>query len=361
MAGKTACLRITVCILLLVSVSSCKKDVPLEESNPVPHAVKLEVPGNFPAAEQDLDNPLTAEGIELGRMLFYDVRLSGNNRISCASCHRQDLAFTDGVALSSIGASGKTVDRHAPALFNLAWAKTGLFWDGGSKNLESQAFGPLTSADEMHQDLLVLEAELKQIPDYVTRFKQAFNEEIKSANVVKALAQFQRTLISGTSRYDQYKRSEAGASLTAIELQGMILVSSKCKSCHSGELFTDDGYHNNGIDATFSDEHEGIFQGRFRVSFDPNDMGKFKTPSLRNIMLTAPYMHDGRFKTIDEVLDHYQFGIKISSTTDQLLYQHQGQLGIPLSQTERGAIIAFLGALTDDEFANNKKISNPNE
>ncbi|KEQ28265.1 cytochrome C peroxidase [Pedobacter antarcticus 4BY] len=361
MTGKFAYLPITVFILLLAAVSSCKKDVPLEENNPGPHAVKLQVPGNFPAAKQEPDNPLTAEGIELGRMLFYDVRLSGNNRISCASCHRQDLAFTDGVALSTIGVSGKKLDRHAPSLFNLAWAKTGLFWDGGSKNLESQAFGPLTIADEMHQDLLVLEAELKQIPDYVSRFKQAFNEDIKSTNVVKALAQFQRTLISGTSRYDKYKRSEAGASLTTIELQGMNLVNSKCKSCHSGELFTDDGYHNNGIDATFSDDHEGIFQGRFRVSFDPNDIGKFKTPSLRNVIITPPYMHDGRFKTIEEVLDHYQSGIKISPTIDQLLYQNQGQAGIPLSKTEREAIIAFLDTLTDYEFINNKKISNPNE
>jgi cytochrome c peroxidase len=360
MTGKIAYLRMTVFILLLAVVSSCKKDAPLEESNQAPHAVKLEVPGNFPAAEQDLDNPLTAEGIELGRILFYDVRLSGNNRISCASCHRQDLAFTDGVALSKIGVSGKMLDRHAPALFNLAWAKTGLFWDGGSKNLESQAFGPLTSADEMHQDLLVLETELKQVPDYVTRFKQAFNEDIKSANVAKALAQFQRTLISGTSRYDKYKRGEAGASLTAFELQGMNLVNNKCKACHSGDLFTDDGYHNNGIDATFSDDHERVFQGRFRVSFDPNDMGRFKTPSLRNVLLTAPYMHDGRFKTINEVLDHYQFGIKISSATDPLLYQNQGRAGIPLLQTERKAIIAFLGTLTDHEFITNKKINNPN-
>lgn len=360
MTGKIAFLRITVCILLLTAVLSCKKDVPLEEINPVPHAVKLEVPGNFPAVEQDLDNPLTAEGIELGRMLFYDVRLSGNNRISCASCHRQDLAFTDGLALSANGVSGKMLDRHAPALFNLAWAKTGLFWDGGSKNLESQAFGPLTSADEMHQDLLVLAAELKQVPDYVIRFRKAFNEDIKSANVVKALAQFQRTLISGTSRYDKYKRGEAGASLTATELLGMNLVNSKCKACHSGELFTDDGYHNNGIDATFSDDREGIYQGRFRVSFDPNDMGKFKTPSLRNVMLTAPYMHDGRFKTIDEVLDHYQFGIKIFPTTDQLLYQDHGQAGIPMSNIEREAIIAFLRVLTDHEFITNKKMNNPN-
>lgn len=360
MVGKYAALRIATFTLITFIAASCKKEDSLEDKNPVPLAVKLEVPGNFPAAEEHLDNPLTVEGIELGRKLFYDVRLSGSNRISCASCHRQDIAFTDGIALSNIGESGIRLARHAPALFNLAWSKSGLFWDGGSKNLESQAFGPLTSADEMHQDLLVLEDELKQVPDYVTRFKQVFNEDIRSANVVKALAQFQRTLVSATSRYDKYKRGDAGANFTAIELRGMNLVDSKCKACHSGELFTDDGYHNNGIDATFSDDHEGIFQGRFRVSFNPKDMGKFKTPSLRNVLLTAPYMHDGRFKTIDEVLDHYQSGVKISLTTDQLLYQDQGNAGIPLSQDERQAIIAFLGTLTDHEFITNKKISNPN-
>ncbi|WP_243732363.1 cytochrome-c peroxidase [Pedobacter duraquae] len=347
-------------MLLLAGVASCKKDNSAEETDLGPHTVQLEVPGNFPAAQQDLDNPLTAEGIALGRMLFYEVRLSGNNRISCASCHRQELAFTDGVALSTLGASGKKLERHAPALFNLAWEKTGLFWDGGSKNLESQAFGPLTSADEMHQDLLVMETELKQIPMYVALFKKAFGADITAANVVKALAQFQRTMISGTSRYDKYKRAESGGSLNAAELLGMELVNSKCKSCHSGELFTDDGYHNNGIDSTFSDDLDGIFQGRFRVSFDPADLGKFKTPSLRNVLLTAPYMHDGRFKTIDEVLDHYNSGIKASPTTDRLLYQNQGTVGIPLSATERGAIIAFLNTLTDDEFINNKKFNNPN-
>ena len=357
MAAKYAFVRISAALLIMLTIFSCKKENLIEAINPVLHGVKLEVPAGFPVMTNTPDNPLTAEGIELGRKLFYDVRLSRSNRISCASCHHQDLAFSDGIALTTIGESGVKLERHAPALFNLAWSNTGLFWDGGSKNLESQAFGPLTSADEMHQDLFELEAELKQVPEYVTQFRLVFDEDISAANVVKALSQFQRTLISAGSKYDHYKRVEA--QLTEQELTGMNLVNAKCKSCHSSELFTDNSYHNNGIDAVFSDEQEGLFQGRFRVSFDPADRGKFKTPSLRNVLLTAPYMHDGRFKAIDQVLDHYQSGINISATTDPLLYQNDGRPGIPMTLPERQAMLAFLNTLTDHEFINNKKISNP--
>lgn len=361
MRGRSGYWCNAVLILFVILVYACKKDASTEVIGPVAHAFKLLVPANFPMADEHPDNPLTLEGIELGRELFYDVRLSGNNRISCASCHRQNLAFTDGVALSNTGVSGKQLHRHAPALFNLAWSKSGLFWDGGAKNLESQAFGPLTSADEMHQDLQELERELKQVPAYIKQFNLAFKQEISSANVVKALAQFQRTLISGESKYDHYKRGESSISLTTIELEGLKLVENKCKGCHSGELFTDDIFHNNGLDYSFSDEHEGIFQGRFRVSFNPEDMGSFKTPSLRNVMLTGPYMHDGRFDSIDRVLDHYQTGIKHSPTVDLLLHQNQGKPGIPLSGQERVAIKAFLTTLTDYKLLINKKISNPNE
>lgn len=359
MTRRYALLRNFALILGICTGVSCKKD-PVEI--PVDLALKpfkLEVPSNFPAVEDDKDNPLTEEGVALGRLLFYDVRLSGNNRISCASCHKQELAFSDGLALTNVGVSGKSLLRHAPVLFNLAWANHGLFWDGGSTNLESQAFGPLTSPDEMNQDLLALEAELKQVPDYQRRFKQVFKEEIKAANVVKALAQFQRTLISGNSKYDKYVRREAGATLSADELQGLSLVNTKCAGCHSGSLFTDDLFHNNGLDAVFSDAMEGIYQGRFRVTFLKEDLGKFKTPSLRNVMITAPYMHDGRFKTIEEVLDHYSSGAKASVVTDLLMYQDHGRIGIPLTAQEKTAIKAFLSALTDVDFIKNKKISNP--
>ncbi|TFF39722.1 cytochrome-c peroxidase [Mucilaginibacter psychrotolerans] len=364
MSSVDAYQRFTAMLLLFGSLAtfSCKKgEVAGTDPVVVPHPVSLSVPANFPAVMNDPYNPLTREGIALGRMLFYDTRLSGLNRLSCASCHRQDIAFSDAAALNNIGESGKILPRHAPALINLAWANNGLFWDGGSTNLESQAFGPLTSADEMHQNLTLLEAELKQVPAYVQQFKSAFNSEVKSAAIVKALAQFERTLISGNSRYDRYSRKESGTSLTTEELLGLSLVKSKCGSCHAGELFTDNGYHNNGIDNDFTnDVLERILMGRLRITNNPADLGKFKTPTLRNVMLTAPYMHDGRFKNIDEVLAHYQNNIKVSPTTDALLFQNGRQAGIPISGKEMQAIKAFLAALTDTDFIKNQKFSKPN-
>lgn len=357
MSGNSPFFRLAVGFFFLAALISCKKEVLPEEQTTMLHELELALPPHFPPVQKDPDNPLTEEGVELGRMLFYDVRLSGNNRISCASCHHQELAFSDGIALSNKGASGIVLPRHAPALFNLAWVKQGLFWDGGAKNLESQAFGPLTSEDEMHQDLYELERELKAIPDYVSRFKQVFKQEIRSADVVKALSQFQRTLISVDSGYDQYIRKEV--SLSSTELNGMNLVLEKCSACHTGPLFTDQGFHNNGLDLVFGEEKEGIYQGHFRVSFKPEDMGKFKTPSLRNVLLTAPYMHDGRLKTIEEVLEHYNSGLKTSATLDPGLYQNHGAAGIPLNETEKKEIIAFLATLNDESFVRNKKQGNP--
>lgn len=345
--------------LIVMVISSCKKEE-VTLTDDILHPVKLEAPANFPKFTDDPDNPLTAEGVELGRLLFYDTRLSGNNSISCGSCHRQNIAFSDSVALNSIGVSGVKLPRHSPALINLAWANNGLFWDGGSTNLESQAFGPLTNVDELHQNLTELEHELKQVPAYIKMFKLVFNSEIKSAHIVKALAQFQRTLVSGNSKYDQYIRREQPTVLTTQELAGLNLVNAKCRSCHTGELFTDNGYHNNGIDAIFNNEHEGIHQGKYRITQIPFDLGKFKTPTLRNIMLTAPYMHDGRFKNIDEVLEHYNTGLRNSATVDPLLFQNHNQLGIPISIIEKEAIKAFLHTLTDNDFITNKKFSHPN-
>ncbi|MBB5636622.1 cytochrome c peroxidase [Pedobacter cryoconitis] len=331
-------------LMVILVVSSCKKEGAAGIMT-VLHPVELAIPENFSRPAGDLDNPLTSEGIALGKMLFYDTRLSGNNRLSCASCHRPELAFSDGVALSHIGESGKTLPRHSPALINMAWMNKGLFWDGGSTNLESQAFGPLTSEDEMYQNLAELEYELSQVPAYVKQFKMVFNSQVKSAAIVKALAQFERTLISGDSRYDRYVRKEPGGVLSAEELHGLTLVNQKCRSCHAGELFTDNDFHNNGLDQDFSDSSlEGIFQGRYRITYQLTDLGKFKTPTLRNVMLTAPYMHDGRFASIDQVLTHYQ---------------KNTQLAIPLSAAEKKAIIAFLGSLTDSLFIQNKNLSQP--
>jgi cytochrome c peroxidase len=346
--------------MIILSALSCKKDNAGIPDTGKLHPVSLATPANFPPVVPDEYNQLTTEGIALGRMLFYDKRLSASNQISCASCHHQEIAFSDGISLSSAGESGKKLLRHAPALINLAWMKNGLFWDGGSTNLESQAFAPLTDANEMHQNLTELEYELKAIPQYVQSFKRVFGREVKSADIVKALAQFERTLISGDSKYDRYARKEKGAVLTTQELDGLTIVNKSCKGCHSGELFTDDSYHNNGIDADFTnDAFEGVYQGRYRISYNPADLGKFRTPTLRNVMLTAPYMHDGRFTSITEVLEHYAQHIKISPTTDPLLYQYNGTVGVPLSNADKTAVIAFLNTLTDQNFVNNPNLSNP--
>lgn len=338
-------------------VSCSKTDV----VTPEPQPYTLSVPANFPQPGIDAFNPLTKEGIALGRRLFYDVRLSANNQISCGSCHHQELSFSDGIALSNIGVSATVLHRHAPALINMAWANNGLFWDGGSTNLESQAFGPITAHDEMGQNLYQLIDELKADAQYTQQFRAAFKDSISSANIVKALAQFQRTFVSANSRYDKYVRHESGGTLTPQELQGLQLVQQKCQGCHKSDLFTDNDYHNNGIENDFSDDSfEGIFQGRYRITYNLADIGKFKTPTLRNTMLTAPYMHDGRFATIEQVLNHYSSGVKVTATTDPLVMQNiGGTSGIPLSADDKNKIIAFLHTLSDSAFITNKALSKP--
>ncbi len=326
------------------------------EIDPVTQAYFLPVPDHFPQPVFDTQNPMTRQGIELGRMLFYDVRLSANNKISCASCHQQALAFSDGEILSKAGVSATSLLRHSPALINMAWANNGLFWDGGSTNLESQVFGPLTAHDEMGQNLYELIDELNAVPEYVTRFQSVFGKEITSQNVAKALAQFQRTLISAESQYDKFKLNKPGGALSATELKGLNLVKQKCQGCHNGELFTDNDYHNNGVDADFSNaDHEGVYMGRYRISYNPDDLGKFKTPTLRNVGLTAPYMHDGRFNSLEAVVDHYSEGVKNSETLDPLIPSS----GMKLNADEKAAIISFLKTLTDYQFIADPKFKKP--
>jgi cytochrome c peroxidase len=327
-----------------------------EEIDPEQQQYTLPVPEHFPQPVFDTQNSMTHEGIELGRMLFYDVRLSANNKVSCASCHKQSLAFSDGVAFSNAGVAGTPLLRHSPTLINMAWANNGLFWDGGSTNLESQVFGPLTAHDEMAQNLYELIDELNAVPDYATRFKSAFDDGITIQNVAKALAQFQRTLISADSKYDRFKLKRAGETLSDTELLGLELVKQKCQGCHGGELFTDNVYHNNGLDANFSNtEHEGALLGRYRISYDLADLGKFRTPTLRNVALTAPYMHDGRLSSLEDVVEHYSTGIKNSTTLDARLPAG----GMNLSKEEKTAIVSFLKTLTDYEFIANPKFTKP--
>lgn len=352
-------------VLLLVVLywgTGCeRRRVP--EAEPEPQAVRFspEVPRNLaqtvPFPER---NPFTKEGVLLGRKLFYDPMLSGNNQISCASCHMQSKAFSDGTALSTSGASGKPLLRHAPALFNLAWMN-GWFWDGGAKDIESLGFGPITHADEMDQDLNQLIQELENHPEYPRLFKLAFGiDKVESAYIVRALAQFQRILISANSRYDKYVRNEPGGTLTQPELEGLQLVRTKCGGCHGGnDFFTDFGYHNNGLDTAYSTAHEALEWARGRITRKTEDIGKYKTPSLRNVALTAPYMHDGRFRTLEEVLNHYTDGVKRSPSLSPLLLRNGAKPGLEISESEKQKIILFLQTLTDEDFVRNKAFSVP--
>lgn len=328
--------------------------LPHQEPEPFTVTAPENLSETVPAPER---NPFTREGVLLGRKLFYDPILSGNNKISCASCHQPDKAFSDGLALSTHGISGLALHRNAPALQNLAWHK-GWFWDGGAKDIESLNFGPIKHVDEMGQNLTELVKELQNHPEYPRLFKAAFQTDtVSTVLLTRALAQFERTLISADSRYDKYVRNEGGK-LNDQELVGLSLFRQKCASCHATDFFTDHDYHNNGLDNTYSDAHEALAWGRGRISEKPEDMGKYKTPTLRNIALTAPYMHDGRYRSLEEVLEHYRTGVKPSATLDSRLQQN-GSAGIAMTEEEKTKIIQFLQTLTDPVFTNNPAFSAP--
>jgi cytochrome c peroxidase len=353
-------MQLTWAYTLLVSVSLCGliscKEAAQDVAVPVAQTFELEVPPNLAASLPYPErNPPTKEGILLGRMLFYDPILSKNGKVSCATCHQPEKAFTDGRALTTAGVSGKPLLRHVPTLANVAWMQ-GLFWDGGAKDLESLAFGPLTHPDEMGKNLKELAQQLRQHNKYPALFQKAFgSDSITSAAIGRALAQFQRTIISGNSRYDKYVRKEVGGTLTEPELKGLVLFRQHCSSCHTSDFFTDNHYHNNGLDNTFSDANEALEFGRGRITQAPADIGKYKTPTLRNIALTTPYMHDGRFATLEQVLEHYTTGVTPSPTLAPEL-QTQGKLGIPLTAAERESIMLFLNTLTDEAFVQNPEL-----
>lgn len=346
---------ITVMILTAVA---CKKDEPGGDPpgpsfDPTPYI--LQIPENFPGMNIPDDNPMTLEGVELGRKLFYDPILSSDNTQSCASCHAIDFAFTDNGRRFSEGIDGIEGDRNAMAVINAGWM-TSFFWDGRKPTLEDQAFEPVTNPIEMHQSWQEAMNKLNAHPDYPDLFFGAFGTgNIDSTLVVKAIAQFERTLISGDSKWDRYLKGEV--ELTAAEARGFeIFFTEKgdCFHCHTTILFTDNEFHNNGLDSVFFDK------GLMGVTGDPQDEGKFKTPTLRNLEFTAPYMHDGRFETLEEVVDFYSQGIKFSPTIDPLM-KKVDQGGVQLNDDEKESLLAFLRTLTDTSFVNNPDFKDPFE
>ncbi|NNC49659.1 MAG: cytochrome-c peroxidase [Flaviramulus sp.] len=302
-------------------------------------------------------NPQTEEGIALGKKLFFDPILSGNNSQACADCHSTENAFTDSSRFSD-GIKGVFGNRNSMPLFNLAWNyDEKFFWDGSAFSLEHQALVPVSDPIEMASKWQEVELKMQQHPEYPTLFEQAFGtSKIDSTLVTKAIAQFERTLISSNSKFDKYLLGEA--ELTQEELNGfnvfMDETKGDCFHCHGSDknpLWTDNMFHNNGLDATFTDLGLGLVTG------DPADNGKFKSPSLRNLVFTAPYMHDGRFATLDEVINHYSEGLKNSSTIDPLM-KKVDQGGVNLTSNDKADLKSFLLSLSDYEFINNPKYKN---
>lgn len=343
-----------------------------EETEPRPQLVtidyllELKPPLSIAKYELPEDNPLTVEGVELGRHLFYEKILSKDSSLSCGSCHIQKHGFSDPAKLS-LGIDGKKGDRNSMSLSNLIFQKE-FFWDGRASSLEIQALDPIKNPLEMNLSIAEAVNRLNKSEKYPPLFEKAFGtREITSTLLARAIAQFERTLVSQDSKYDRAKRKEYTP--TALEKLGEDLFynhpfppeirGGNCGDCHSGFFQSQFLYHRNGIDSSFTFD-----VGRFDVTGIPDDRGKFKTPTLRNIELTAPYMHDGRFATLEEVLDHYNEHVNINRKDIDLLMQDTNndpsKSFLALTEEEKKAIIAFLKTLTDETFLNNKSFSDPN-
>ena len=315
------------------------------------HALTPSMTQRFPQVKLPADNPLTQEGVALGRQLFHDTRLSVNHTQSCASCHDQTHAFAD-VRRFSLGAQQQVGARNAMSLFNLAWQQS-FFWDGRAATLREQVLMPIQDKHEMNETLSNVVAKLNADTECRAAFAKAFGSaEITSERIAKALEQFLLTLVSQESRFDRAARKVA--ELTESEKRGLQLFVTEfdpkrglrgadCFHCHGGTLFTSQQFANNGLALDDND------LGRMAVTQNAADRGKFKTPSLRNIARTAPYMHDGRFATLEEVVEHYSSGVRHTATLDPNLAKHPAE-GIQLTAQEKADLAAFLKTLTDENF-----------
>ncbi|MBL7803340.1 MAG: cytochrome C peroxidase [Saprospiraceae bacterium] len=341
-----------------------------------PQPYTIPKPDSFPAIPIPASNPTTWEGVQLGRMLFYDPILSGDSTQSCSSCHLPAGNFTDNLKFSK-GIQGIDGRRNAMALLNIAYSTKGFFWDGRAATLEQQVLMPVEDPIEMHNTWPIAMERLRNHPDYPTRFRQAFGisdcSEMSKEQAAMAMSQFLRTLVSsGQSKFDLWRKGLA--EFTDEELNGYImyfdrgldlgvnLPDAQCFHCHGGETFTTNSYFNNGLDSVAALE-DFVDKGRGEVTGNRYHFGQFRTPGLRNIALSAPYMHDGRFQTLEEVLAQYAdngFGVE---NEDPFVRQ----IGFPvgngkysgLTPSQQKDIIAFLHTLTDTVFIHNPLHQNP--
>lgn len=346
--------RLTLWTCALLALASCSGEDPLPPDLPeCPAAtpLTLDLPANFPELPDVKGNPLTVEGVTLGRFLFYDPILSGDSTQACASCHNQQLAFGDFRRFSE-GIHGDFGDRQATTIVNPAWISE-MFWDGRADGLEGQAREPVPNPIEMSLPWPEAIERLERHPDYPELFCAAFGDKRVTENrVVKAIAQFERTFVSTNSKYDRYRRGEE--TFTAQEQMGYDVFRSErgdCFHCHDELFFATSTFHNTGLDSIPVDD------GRSVVTGDPADIGKFKSATLRNIEMSAPYMHDGRFFSLEEVIAHYNLGFHEVPNLDPNISTRLTRP--PLTQEEIDALIAFLNTLTDFDFLFNPDLSNP--
>ncbi len=355
-------LKVVILFGLIFTIVACNSSDDSNEYVATPQP--LEIPELFSQFLSEpvipASNPQTEEGVALGRKLFFDPVLSGNGTQACADCHRPQNAFSDPRQFS-LGIDGIEGFRNSMPLQNLAWNFQEKFnWNGSATTLEEQIFEPVTNPIEMNNTWPNVVASLQNHNEYPTLFNDAFGSStIDSVLVTKAIAQFVRTLTSADSRFDRHLLGET--ILTPQELNGFNVFMDEdrgdCFHCHGNSfnpLWTDNTFHNNGLDESFTDLGLGSVTG------DPRDNGKFKAPSLRNLAFTAPYMHDGSFETLEEVINHYSEGLVFSETIDPLM-KAVAQGGVQLSEEDKADLKAFLLSLSDPEFINNPDFQDPNE
>lgn len=340
---KKSVVVISLLMYWLISTTGCKKN----DNEVLQTAVRFVVPSNFPTpVYQFTKNTVNNAGFDLGHRLFYENALSIDNSTNCGSCHQQFAAFANLDHEVSHGINNCFGTRNAPPLFNLVW-QPNFMWDGGVHHIELSALNALTNGCEMGNTLDNIVKTLNNKSPYPQLFKNAFGStEINSQRIFKALTQFTGMMVSANSKYDKFSRHEKEGKFTAQELAGYHLFKEKCNSCHTEPLFTNNTFKSNGLDVNPTDA------GRETITLASAEFGTFRVPSLRNVALTSPYMHNGSLSSLPQVLNHYNSGVKNHNNLDAKLKQN-GVLGIPLSSLEQQQIITFLNTLTDNEFIHN--------
>ncbi|MBC7848507.1 MAG: cytochrome-c peroxidase [Chitinophagaceae bacterium] len=333
-------------VACVVIISACRKT----DSNPGPKYIEFKVPSGFPAPNYNFaTNPLTQQAFDLGKKLFYDGRLSKDGNFPCASCHQQLAGFANFDHDLSHGFDNQFTTRNAPPLFNLVWHKE-MHWDGGINHIEVQPLAPITAPNEMAEEINTVIAKLQADSSYPQLFRAAFgNSTISSQQILLALTQFVGSMVSANSKYDKVNRGEA--EFTEIEKTGYALFKEKkCNSCHAEPLFTDMSFRNTGIPV----KPALMDLGRMRITNKSEDSLKFKVPSLRNVRVSFPYGHDGRFPAIKSMLDHYSSGVQDGPSVDPLVKNK-----IALTELDKFYLTQFLYTLTDSSFLQDKRFAQP--